>query len=161
MIATHKTTHKLSRDLLLWVGGTLLVGGISALLGGDYRVYQELQPPPLAPPSWLFFPVWTLLYLAMGTAALQIARSGDIDRGHALHLYLAQLAVCALWPLFFFRLEMRVFAFFVVLLLLALAALTVRAFCRHVPLAGWLLLPYMAWLLFAAYLNLGFAIRNG
>lgn len=160
MITTHSSSHKPWRVALLWIGGTLLAGGISALLGGDFGVYQELTPPPLAPPRWVFFPVWTALYLLIGIAAFLVARSGDIDRGSALRLYLRQLVVCVLWPLFFFRLNLRLIAFFWILLLIALTALTINAFCRHSRTAGWLLLPYLLWQLFAAYLNLGFVLLN-
>ncbi len=160
MIATHTSARKPWREALLWIGGTLAAGGISALLGGNFGIYGELLPPPLAPPRWVFFPVWTALYFLIGTAAFLVARTGDMDRGDALRLYLRQLAVCALWPLFFFRLNLRLFAFFWILLLIALTALTINAFCRHSRTAGWLLLPYLLWQFYAAYLNLGFALRN-
>lgn len=160
MVSSSKMSSFSLRALLVWVGGTLVAGFVAGLLGGDVSSYTQLQAPPLAPPSWLFFPVWVVLYLAMGTAAYLVSRSGDIDRGGALRLYVWQLAVNVLWPLFYFRLEWRLFAFFWILLLIALVALTINAFCRHNRTAGWLMIPYLLWLLFAAYLNLGYWILN-
>lgn len=160
MMSATKSSRAPVRALLLWVGGTLLIGAVSGLLGGDFSVYGRLEPPPLSPPAWLFLPVWAALYLAMGTAAFLVSRSGDMDRGEALKTYIRQLGVCALWPLFFFRLGWRLFAFFWLLLLIALVAITIGAFGRHSSTAAWLLMPYLVWLLFAAYLNLGFVVRN-
>ncbi len=145
---------------LIFVGIALLAGGIGALLGGGFTANEGLNAPPLAPPAWLFPIVWTLLYIAMGTAAWLVWRSGDIDREQSLRLYRLQLAVNVLWTLWYFRLEWRLFAFFWVLLLIALVALTIRRFSRHSAAAGRLLIPYLLWLCFAAYLNLGYYVLN-
>lgn len=154
-------TKKFSwRAFLFFVGITLLAGGLSALLGGDFSVVQELQPPPLAPPAWLFFPVWTVLYIAMGTAAYLVWKTNDIDRGTSLRVYFLQLAINVLWPLFFFRLQWRLFAFLWILLLIATVAHTIKRFAAHSTVAAWLLIPYLAWLFFAAYLNLGYYVLN-
>lgn len=160
MLSAHKPTGVSVRLLLVWVGGTLLAGFLSGLLGGNFAVYEQLEAPPLAPPAWLFLPVWATLYLAMGVAAYLVRQSGDVDYAAALRLYVWQLAVNVLWSFFFFRLGWRLFAFFWILLLIALVALTINAFCKHSRTAGWLLVPYFAWLLYAAYLNLGFFVRN-
>ena len=88
-----------------FVGTAVLAGGLGALLGGDFSVVQALIPPPLAPPAWLFFPVWTVLYVAMGIAAYLVWKTGDVDRADSLRVYFLQLAINVLWPLFFFRLE--------------------------------------------------------
>lgn len=149
------------RAFLFFVGGTLLGGFIGGLLGGSTEQYEALKAPPLAPPGWLFAPVWLLLYTAMGIAAYLVWQTGDEDRGQALRLYGWQLAVNVLWPFFYFRLEWRLFAFFWILLLIALVALTVRSFYEHSRLAALLLIPYLLWLLFAAYLNLGYYVLNG
>jgi tryptophan-rich sensory protein len=143
------------------VGGTLLAGFIGGLLGGSTGQYATLKSPPLAPPGWLFAPVWLLLYTAMGVAAYLVWQTGDEDRGQALRLYGWQLAVNVLWTLFYFRLEWRLFSFFWILLLIALVALTIQAFYAHSRLAALLLIPYLLWLLFAAYLNLGYYVLNG
>jgi len=148
------------RALLFFVGTALAAGVISALLGGDFSVIQQWNAPPLAPPSWLFFPVWTILYITMGVAAYLVWQTGDIDRTQSIGIYFLQLAVNVLWPLFFFRLQWRLFAFFWILLLIALVAYTIKRFSAHSTAAAWLLLPYFVWLLFAAYLNLGYYVLN-
>ena len=149
------------RGLLFHVGGTLLAGAAAGLLGGSFSEYARLEAPPGSPPGWLFLPVWLLLYALMGIAAFLVDRSGDGDTGTALRFYWIQLLVNILWPLFYFRLSLRLFAFFWILLLIALVTRTVREFCRHSRTAGWLLIPYFVWLLFAAYLNLGYYVLNG
>ncbi len=145
---------------LFFVGTALLAGGVGALLGGDFSVVRQWIAPPLAPPSWLFFPVWTVLYTAMGIAAYLVWKTGDIDRAASLRLYFLQLAINILWPLFFFRLQWRLFAFFWILLLIAAVSYTIKRFSSHSTAAAWLLVPYLAWLLFAAYLNLGYYVLN-
>ena len=148
------------RALLFFVGTALAAGVISALLGGDFSVIQQWNAPPLAPPSWLFFPVWTILYITMGVAAYLVWQTGDIDRTQSIGIYFLQLAVNVLWPLFFFRLQWRLFAFLWILLLIGAVAYTIRRFSAHSTAAAWLLIPYFAWLLFAAYLNLGYYVLN-
>ncbi len=148
------------RALLFFVGTALAAGVLGALLGGDFSVVREWNAPPLAPPSWVFFPVWTILYTAMGVAAYLVWQTGDIDRGQSIAVYFLQLAVNVLWPLFFFRLQWRLFSFFWILLLISLVAYTIKRFSAHSTVAAWLLLPYFVWLLFAAYLNLGYYVLN-
>lgn len=148
------------RALLFFVGITLAAGVLGALLGGDFSVVKEWTAPPLAPPSWLFFPVWTILYTLMGVAAYLVWQTGDVDRTESIAVYFLQLFVNVLWPLFFFRLQWRLFSFFWILLLIALVAYTIKRFSAHSTAAAWLLIPYLAWLLFAAYLNLGYYVLN-
>lgn len=146
--------------LVISIGIALLAGGIGALLGGGFSMQETLAKPPLAPPGWLFAPVWTILYTLMGIAAWLVWKSEDVDRTGALTIYVLQLIVNVLWPLFYFRLQWLLFAFFWILLLIALVAVTFKKFRPLDRTAGWLLIPYLVWLLFAAYLNLGYYILN-
>lgn len=139
---------------------TLLVGSIGGLIGGTSG-FRTLTAPPLTPPGWVFPIVWTILYVLMAVAAWLIHQSGDIDRDGALRLYFLQLVVNVLWPLLFFRLSWRLFALLWILLLIALIVLMILRFRAIRPLAAWLLLPYLAWCVFAAYLNFGFYLLNG
>ena len=148
------------KALIFFVTTALLAGVVGALLGGGFSANDTLNAPPLAPPAWLFPIVWTILYVAMGVAAYLVWKSHDIDRAPALKLYFIQLAVNVLWTFFYFNLEWRLFSFFWILLLIALVALTIKAFAKHSTAAAWLLIPYFIWLLFAAYLNLGYYILN-
>lgn len=138
---------------------TLLAGAVGALLGGNFSL-DSLVNPPLTPAPAVFAIVWTVLYLMMGLAAYLIWNANDVDGGRVLRLYLLQLLVNMLWPLFFFRLDWRLFSFFWLLFLIALTTIVMAGFRSIRPAAYWLMVPYLVWLLFAAYLNLGFYLLN-
>ena len=132
------------------------VGGLSAwLTHGKMDEYAQLLQPPLAPPAWLFAPVWLLLYILMGVSAAMVWKSRDAGRSDALFLYGVQLAVNFLWTIFFFNFNARLLAFFWLLFLLILVFLMISRFMKIHPTAGKLQIPYVLWLLFAAYLNFG------
>ena len=116
---------------------------------GDW--YAALSKPSWTPPPWVFGPVWTTLYAAMGVAAWRVWRRDGWSVG--VGLFLAQLAVNAAWSPVFFGWQQLGAALAVILVLAALIALTVRAFWRSDRLAGALLVPYLAWASFAACLN--------
>ncbi len=147
------------KPLIFFFVYTFLFAGLGVLLGMPITA-EALTAPPLAPPDWLFPIVWTILYSLMAYAAYLVYISRDIDRGRALPPYLMQVSVKSLWPLLFFRLEWRLFAFLWLLLLLALVLITAWRFRPISHTAAWLLLPYILWLLFAGYLNLGYYILN-
>ena len=116
--------------------------------------YASLNKPSWNPPAWIFGPVWTLLYTMMAVAAWLVWRRG----GFAVHrkplaCFLVQLALNAAWTPLFFGLHQPGWAFAeIVLLWLAIVA-TLAAFWRvHRP-AAWLLVPYLAWVSFATFLN--------
>lgn len=132
----------------------LAVGGAAAVLTMDAMAqYSALPRPPLAPPAWVFPVVWTVLYLLMGAASRRVHRLGTQESRNALMLYYVQLAVHFVWPLLYFRAQEYEVAFWWLLLLLALVLAALSAFFRLDKAAGRLLMPYAAWLLFAAYLN--------
>ena len=132
----------------------LAVGGAAAVLTMDAMAqYSALPQPPFAPPAWVFPAVWTVLYLLMGAASRRVHRLGTQESRNALVLYYVQLAVHFVWPLLYFRAQEYAVAFWWLLLLLALVLAALSAFFRLDKAAGRLLMPYAAWLLFAAYLN--------
>lgn len=132
----------------------LAVGGAAAVLTMDAMAQYSAQPqPPLAPPAWVFPAVWTVLYLLMGAASRRVYRLGTRESRNALMLYYVQLAAHFVWPLLYFRAQEYEVAFWWLLLLLALVLAALSAFSRLDKAAGRLLMPYAAWLLFAAYLN--------
>ena len=141
----------------------LALGGLSAWLNrGAMADYAVLNKPPLSPPGWLFPVVWTLLFLLMGLAAYLVAVSpvSGRRRERALRLYLVQLGFCFFWGSLFFGLGARFAAFVWLLLLLVLALVCCLLFWHIHRRAGALLLPYLLWLLFAAYLNLSLWLIN-
>lgn len=148
---------------LIGIGLPLAVGGLSAFLTmGSMAVYGALTQPPLAPPSWVFPVVWTVLFVLMGVASVLVWQQGapEAETRRALRLYAVQLLVNFIWPLLFFRAGWYGTAFVWLLLLLLLVLATMAAFRDIRPLAGNLLIPYVLWLLFAAYLNAAIWLLN-
>lgn len=151
------------KKLLICIAIPLAVGGLSALLtGGMMADYGQLNQPPFSPPGWVFPVVWTILYVLMGWASYRVLAADvpEAQKRNALLVYGAQLAVNFLWSIVFFRLELRLTAFFVILALWILIYATIRLFSRIDEKAGDLLLPYLLWVTFAAYLNLGAFLLN-
>ena len=141
----------------------LAVGGAAALIAnGSFKDFEALNKPPLAPPAWAFPAAWTLLYILMGIAAYLVYCSekypGRIER--ALTFYAVQLFMNFCWTLIFFNLKLYLAAFIWLVLLWGAIAGTALLFRFISKPAGWLMLPYLAWVAFAGYLNLGVYILN-
>jgi len=119
---------------------------------GDW--YAGLTKPPLTPPAVAFPIAWTALYLLMALAAWRASlAAAPGQRWTTLWPFAAQLAANALWSILFFGLHWMGLALLDLLLLWGLIVLTLRRFARVSPVAAWLLVPYLAWVSFAAYLN--------
>jgi translocator protein len=114
--------------------------------------YDGLVKPSWNPPSWLFGPVWTVLYLAMAVAAWMVWKRHGW-RGPALPMWCVQLALNAAWSWLFFGLHRPAWAFAEIVVLWLAIAVTLNLFWRIRTTAGWLLVPYLAWVTFAALLN--------
>jgi translocator protein len=116
--------------------------------------YPELRRPEWTPPDWLFGPVWTVLYLMMALSAWLVWRAADSPATRfALLLFAIQLALNILWSAVFFGLRRIGPAYAEILLLWMMIIATTVAFLPLSMLAAWLLLPYVAWVAFASYLN--------
>lgn len=154
--ATPLTASRQAVGLLGWlvlVSAAAAAGGLASANAGDF--YRDLIRPPWAPPGWLFGPVWSVLYLLMGIAAWLVWRArGYAGAANALHLFVLQLACNALWTWLFFSWRLGAVAFAEILLLWLLIVATIVLFRRVDKLAAALLLPYLAWVSFAAALNL-------
>lgn len=151
------------KKLAICIAIPLIVGGVSALIsGGGMRAFNELNKPPLSPPGWLFPVVWTVLYVLMGIASYLVLVSGEDEAKvtSALKTYGLQLAFNFFWSIIFFNLESYLFAFIWLVALWILILLTMIKFFRIREAAGYLLLPYLAWVTFAGYLNLGIYLLN-
>ena len=141
----------------LALAGWLALSFAAAAVGGFFlpgEWYAGLQKPSWNPPNWIFGPVWTALYTIMAIAAWLIwKRGGFAGQNVALSLFLAQLLFNALWSPLFFGLRQPALAFADILLLWLTLLGTVAAFWKVRPLAGALLVPYLAWVAFASALN--------
>jgi tryptophan-rich sensory protein len=122
--------------------------------------YASLNRPPGTPPDWVFGPVWTVLYVLMGVAAWLVWRARQGGDLRPLRLWGWQLLVNAGWSPAFFGLHSPGLGLAVILLLLLLAAGTAIAFRAARWQAGALMIPYVAWVCYAAYLNAGFLALN-
>ncbi len=141
------------KPLIYWVLGTLLAGALGSLAGGAMKGYEGVATPSFAPPDIVFPIVWSILYILMGISAYLIYISQSGEKPKALGLYIAQLVVNIIWPLFFFRLDMYLFSFVWLLLLVVLVIIMFIEFYKIRPAAAYLQIPYIAWLVFASVLN--------
>lgn len=142
--------------------GALLAGGISSLLTmGQMEAFSALRQPPLSPPGWLFPVVWTILYLLMGVGMGLVWRQSEgAARRRAVTIWCAQLIANVIWPLLFFLWEKRLLSFLWLLGLLVLVGKMISEFEKHSDRAARLQIPYLLWLIFAGYLNLGVYFLN-
>jgi len=119
---------------------------------GDW--YPTITKPSFNPPNWIFGPVWTVLYLMMAVAGWLAWRAGPPPSATAVWVpYFTQLALNTAWSGIFFYLHAPGWAFAEIILLWLAIAATIVMFYRRSPLAAWLLVPYLAWVSFAALLN--------
>lgn len=137
----------------------VVVGAITGFLISGFIDYNSLEKPFLAPPSWLFPIIWSILYVLMGISYGILDSNSLVDSKINLIYYL-QLFVNALWPIAFFILKWRFFAFLWILLLLVLIIIMIINFYRKNKIAAYLQIPYLLWTAFATYLNLGIYILN-
>jgi len=139
----------------------IAISQLAGVVGSIFTVssvgtwYRVLEKPAFNPPPWVFGPVWTLLYTLMGVAAWLVWRRGLDTPGvrPALGLFIVQLVLNAAWSIIFFGLRRPLAAFVEILLLWTAILLTITWFFRVSRVAGWLLVPYIMWVTFAAVLN--------
>ena len=146
-----------------WIIVTEAVGGIAALLiRNDTELYRTIvEKPPLSPPATLFPIVWTILYalMAIGMARVELA-ADPREKKICTGIYLGQLAFNFLWSILFFKLRAFGFAFFWLIALWALILWMIVRFHKVDKPAGLLQIPYLIWVTFAGYLNLGVWLLN-
>ena len=141
----------------------LLVGILASLLTRQsMEAFAALNQPPLSPPAIVFPIVWTFLYILMGIGFYLVVTSegNEEDIQKAVIVYGLQLSVNFLWPTFFFNLQWYLFSFFWLLLLWILVLIMLVRFARVSQIAAYINIPYLIWLTFAAYLNLGIFLLN-
>lgn len=159
-LLTADTSILRPKNQVLALVGFILICFGAAAIGGLVTTpqipgwYAELAKPTWTPPSWLFGPVWSLLYLMMAVAAWLVWR----ERGFAVTkwpmiVFGIQLALNSLWSIMFFGLQKPGFALIEIVVLWFAIVSTIVVFWRQRPLAGLLLVPYVLWVSFAAALN--------
>lgn len=152
---------QLRMSLLRWalfvIPTIMLLGFLSGMISGSgegNRWYGELLKPDFQPPGWIFGLVWPILYFMIGLAFSMILHArGASGRSVAIALFLVQLLCNYFWSPLFFGMHKVTNAFYLILLIFALAMATTFAFGRIRKAAAWLMVPYLAWLSFASLLN--------
>jgi tryptophan-rich sensory protein len=123
--------------------------------------FDALVKPAFMPPGWLFPIAWTTLYVLMGVAVGQVIASAAPVRRLALHVFAIQLVLNLLWSPIFFGLHQADIAFVTIVVLTIFVAITILLFWSVRRSAALLMLPYLAWLLFATALNFAIVRLNG
>lgn len=141
------------------LGISLIIPFIASLIGGLFTNttgwYNTLEKPWYNPPGWVFGPVWTILYLMMGVA-LYLVWSSRGDKKRAYWFFGIQMGLNALWSILFFGLQNPLYAFIEIVVLWVFILMTLLEFYKINKKAGYLFVPYLLWVTFAAFLNFGF-----
>jgi len=149
-------------SLAFWLLVSFAAGAVGALASaGSADFYRQLERPAWAPPSWLFSPVWSVLYCLMGVSAWLVWRERRLQAGPLPYvLFFAQLVANGLWTWLFFAWRQGAWAFVEIVCLALLIIATLLTFRAVKPLAAWLLVPYLAWVSFASVLTFAIWQRN-
>lgn len=150
---------------VLFLAACFAAAGVGGLFTGPQVApgewYDTLAKPFFTPPSWLFGPVWTILYAAMAVSGWLVwRRKGRTNVRPALVLFGAQLFLNLIWSVVFFGMEAPGLGLVEISVLWVAISLTIVAFMKVSRVAGWLLAPYLAWATFAAFLNAGIFLLN-
>ena len=156
--------------LKLWIyitfGITLCLGvGLMASLANQTSVntwYQTLEKPFFTPPSWIFAPVWSFLYILMGIALGRVIFFINLNKFDRISLYYfgGQLLINGLWSFIFFGLRNPILGLLVIVILLFLILRTIKWFRAIDKLSAQILYPYFIWVIFATLLNAGIVFLN-
>lgn len=150
------------KSLVVFVGVPLLLGSVDALFNSPTsKWFADLKKPWWEPPGPIFGGAWSLLYPLMGLASWLVwAEGGFHKQGMPLTLYVLQLVLNLLWPMFFFGWKNLSLALVDILILDGVLAATINSFQQVNQVAANLLKPYLAWVLFATVLNFNLWLNN-
>lgn len=125
----------------------------------NMETFKELSKP-IDVPGILFPIVWTILYLLMSVSYYIISNSNDKQKDESKTIYIVQLIINSLWSLIFFGFEAYLLAFIWIIILLIAVIVMIVKFYKVNRLSAYLQIPYVLWIIFAGYLNLGIYILN-
>lgn len=152
------------KPYIISIAIALAVGGLAAFFTrNSMDIYKTIDRPPLSPPSILFPIVWTILYVLMGISAALVYNKKGVNYNQvsvSLSVYAISLFLNFWWSIIFFNARMYLFAFVWIILLFISVALTIYKYWSISKPAAILQIPYLLWIIFAAYLNLGIYILN-
>lgn len=139
------------KKLIFSIVITFIIGGFFAIFT-NMDFYKNLNKP-FDVPAIIFPVVWSVLYILMGISLYLISSSNSQEKNRAILIYYIQLITNSLWTLFFFGLKWFLFSFFWIILLIILVFIMIYEFYKINKIAAYINIPYLLWLLFAAYLN--------
>ena len=148
------------KSLIISILIPVVIGSLVGLITSGSNDFKSLVKPDFAPPGILFPIVWTILYTLMGISIYLIKESSSIFKDDSIVIYVVQLIVNYLWSFFFFLFNLRLFSFFWIILLIVLVLIMIIKFFKVNKIASYLQIPYLLWLLFAAFLNLSIYFLN-
>lgn len=147
-------------QVAFWIVLVEIIGMGSALLSGNIRaMYKSLTLPPFSPSGVVFGIVWPILYLLIGIAGYIIWNDRQNNQIN-VYLFLGQLLLNFIWTIVFFTGDMFTIGFILIAVMDIIVAYLIRRVMPISQIAGWVLVPYLAWLLFATYLAAGVAMLN-
>lgn len=149
------------KNLLISILIPLAVGGLSSfIVRGSFSLFSQVNKPPISPPSILFPIVWTILYILMGIASYIVYENSKNKKNNGLTFYAIQLIFNFVWPILFFNYNLYLVSFIWLFILWILILITTIKFYNVNKIAGYLMIPYLVWVFFAGYLNLGIYLLN-
>lgn len=131
----------------------VIMGAVIGLIINPFMNYQDLNRPPLSPPGITFPIIWTILYIIMGYSFYKQDEQNKT-------IYYTQLIVNGLWSIFFFVFKWYLLSFLWIILLIILVIIMIKRFYEVNKLSGLINIPYLIWLIFAAYLSFGVYLLN-
>lgn len=170
----NKFLFKLSNYILFYIQKNYIVVESFTLFAGYFLCaniyhinmfksiwYYNLLKPPFAPPDWIFSPVWSILYCTIVIALLLYIFKPAENKKSGYIYFATQLILNCLWTPAFFYLQNILLALIIIILLDIFVLLTIYSFYKVSKFASLILIPYLIWILFATYLNIGYLILNG
>lgn len=149
------------KKLFFYIITTILIGTVPSIFTfKSMGIYNELNRPPLSPPSILFSIVWTILYILIGISIYIIVKKNPKDVSEAKLIYYVALVTNALWTPIFFGFKEYFLAFLWIIMLIVFVSAMIIKFYKIDKTSAYLQIPYLIWILFAAYLNFGIVVLN-
>ena len=145
-----------------WIKNILIpvvLGGIVGFIVSKFMDYNVLNKPSFSPPGFLFPIVWTILYILMGVSYSILDINNLVDK-QVKKVYFIQLIVNLIWAVIFFILKARLISVIWIILLLLLVIYMIITFYKRNKLSAYLQIPYLIWVAFATYLNIGVYLLN-
>ncbi len=146
------------KKLIVSILVPLILGTLVGFLSGSGSGYNEIIQPSFAPPGWLFPVVWTILYILMGVS--DYLTKEELNTNTSLKIYTYQLVINLLWSFIFFTFKWYLLSFLWIILLIILVIKMIKEFLTINKLSGYMQIPYLIWIIFAAILNFNIYLLN-